>query len=89
MDIESLLKIFLGAFPNSTHPFDQERFLKYAIACAIEGRTIDSQTMLDAGVFPENVERYEVAYSWIRNTVEFIFNHLNPNDFSKFEDSLR
>lgn len=67
----------MGGYPESTHPKDNLRFLKYAIACALDDGSIDSQAMLDANVSPETVERLEVAYSWIRDTVNYVSVHYN------------
>jgi len=75
MDKEQLLKDFLGGYPESTHPNDNLRFLKYAVACAVDESSINSKAMLDAGVSPETVERLEVAYSWIRDTVIYVVAH--------------
>ena len=75
MDKEQLLKNFLGGFPESTHPYDNFRFLKYAVACAVDDSSINSQAMIDAGVSPETVDRLEIAYSWIRDTVIYVIGH--------------
>lgn len=80
---EELLKDFLSKFPNSPHPYDRGRFLKYALACAkIEG-TINTDAMLDGGVTTENIEKYEVAYGWIRETYDFIMRNIDINDNDK------
>lgn len=69
---EELLNDFLNGHPNSSHPLDTERFVRYAIQCAKEGSSIDIDTMLNRGVESDYVEKYEIAYSWIRTTVEIL-----------------
>lgn len=91
MDREQLLKDFLGLYPDSTHPYDRERFLKYALACAMDGVYIDTDTMVKSNkVTPENIEKYEIAYEWIRDTFDFMIKNLDlGNNLGKFLDSLK
>lgn len=69
---EELLNDFLNGHPNSSHPLDTERFVRYAIQCAKEGSSIDIDTMSDKGVEGDYIKKYETAYSWIRTTVEIL-----------------
>ena len=71
MTIESsvLLKDFLNGFPNSTHPLDNERFAKYAIACAEEGRYINTDE-INQYVSNERSEELVSAFEWIRTGIE-------------------
>ena len=61
------LDLFLGAFPNSAHPLDRKRFIKYAFEAAKAGQTLDEDAFGTAGVTEENISRYLDAYSWIRD----------------------
>lgn len=70
---EELLNDFLNGHPNSSHPFDTERFVRYAIQCAKGNASIDTNTMLNRGVESDYLEKYETAYSWIKTTVEILF----------------
>lgn len=60
------LDLFLGAFPNSAHPLDRKRFIKYAFEAARAGLT-NEDAFRKAGVTEENINRYLDAYSWIRD----------------------
>lgn len=61
------LDLFLEAFPNSAHPLDRKRFIKYAFEAARAEQTLDEEAFRDAGVTEENIKRYREAYSWIRD----------------------
>lgn len=65
--MSDLLNQFLGGFPNSSHPFDRKRFIKYAFEAARAGKALDVEALRMAGVTDENVKRYLDAYSWIRD----------------------
>ena len=72
MNKETLLQDFLNKFPNAVHPLDEERFLRYAIACAEDDVYIDTEAMKNAGVNLKRIEQLENAYSWIRGTYKFM-----------------
>lgn len=74
MNREELLDSFLSAFPDSTHPLDSKRFVAYAVQCAIEQSTIDSERIGEK-VSSERLNVLESAYSWIRETVDYIQEH--------------
>lgn len=73
MNKEELLKRFLEGHPDSNHPFDADRFLEYAIACANEGcTTIDLETIRKSGKVSESMmHMYDRAYPWIRGTYTY------------------
>lgn len=71
MNKEELLNSFLSAFPNSAHPLDNKRFVAYAVQCAIEHTTIDSESIGEK-VSSERLKVLESAYSWIRQSVDYI-----------------
>lgn len=72
MNEQKLLQDFLNGFPESSHPLDRQRFLNYAIECARNGNYIDSSALLCHGVSKECVEKYEIAFEWIRDTYNAI-----------------
>lgn len=61
------LDSFLGRFPNSAHPLDRKRFIKYAFEAARAGKTLDEDAFRKAGITEENIRRYLEAYSLIRD----------------------
>lgn len=61
------LDLFLGGFPNSAHPLDRKRFIKYAFESARAELPLDEDAFRKAGVSEENIKRYLEAYSWIRD----------------------
>lgn len=71
MGKEELLKSFLGGFPETTHPHDTRRFVEYAVQCAIEQDTIDEE-QIGEKVSQERLHDLRTAYSWIRETVDYI-----------------
>ena len=71
MNREELLNSYLSAFPNSAHSLDNKRFVAYAVRCAIEQSTIDSKHIGEK-VSPERLKVLESAYSWIRQTDDYI-----------------
>lgn len=61
------LNDFLGHFPNSAHPCDCKRFIKYAFEAARAEKALDVEAFRKAGVTEENIKRYLEYYSLIRN----------------------
>lgn len=74
MNEKELLSRFLNGFPNSTHPTDRKNFLEYAISCVENDHCIDVESMKEAGVELGVVEDYEIAYSWIKYTMDYLSN---------------
>lgn len=73
MEKEELLEFFLSEHPDSTHPCDQKRFFKYAIACAKDDcSAIDIETMRKSGKMSEEmIHYYDLIYPWIRDTYQY------------------
>lgn len=76
MGKEELLKSFLGGFPETTHPLDTRRFVAYAVQCAIEQDTIDEK-QIGKKVCQKRLHDLETAYSWIRETIDYIRENKN------------
>mgnify|MGYP003303091906 CR=1 FL=1 len=62
-----LLNDFLRHFPNSTHPCDTKRFIKYAFEAARAEKALDVEAFRKAGVTEKNISRYLDYYSLIRD----------------------
>lgn len=72
MNENDLLKLFLGGFPNSDHPYDRERFLKYAITCIRNNHNLDLSALRNKGLSEERIEEYQIAFEWIREAYCFL-----------------
>lgn len=70
---DDLLKEFLNGYPDASHPLDDARFARYSIACAEEGRYIDTAA-IDQNVSPERSEELVSAFEWIREAVKCLKN---------------
>ncbi len=66
------LDLFLGASPNSTHPYDRQRFIKYAFEAARAKEALDVEAFRRAGVSEDNIKCYLDVYSWIRDIQEML-----------------
>ena len=70
---DDLLKDFLNGFPDASHPLDDARFSKYAIACAEEGKYIDTAT-INKHVSFKLSEELVSAFEWIREAIVCLKN---------------
>lgn len=50
--LEELKETWLSAFPDSTHPLDIKRFIRYAVELAKEDGTLDHSEMENRGISP-------------------------------------
>lgn len=66
------LEMFLREFPDSTHPFDRKRFIKYAFDAARAEKALNEEAFRKAGVSEENISLYLEVYSWIRDIQEML-----------------
>ena len=71
MNEKDLLKVFLAAFPDSSHPKDRERFVAYAVACVKSGKRIDSDAMSEV-LSPDEITNLEIAFDWIKDTMDYL-----------------
>lgn len=69
-----LLELFLSQSPDSTHPEDRKRFLAYALECANNGHYINLKAMREHRLSEEDIEDYEIAFGWIRDTKDYLSN---------------
>lgn len=72
MNEKELLNLFLDTFPDSTHPKDRARFIAYAIECVRNGHYIDIDAMSERGLDQERIDELEIAFEWIRDTVDYL-----------------
>ena len=72
MNENDLFRAFLGGFPDSMHPLDMRRFVAYAFSCAENNHYIDTDGMRSGGVSEESMEVYENAFTWIRETCDYL-----------------
>jgi hypothetical protein len=78
MNEKELLNLFLGTFPDSTHPKDRGRFISYAIECARNSHYIDIKAMSEKGLDQERIEELEIAFEWIRDTMDYLSSKGTP-----------
>lgn len=70
---ENTLNSFLGGYPETSNPKDRIRFIKYALECIKNGKYLDTEAMKQSGNLSDSrIEYYESAYSWIRDTCDFL-----------------
>lgn len=70
---ENELNSFLGGHPDSSHPKDRIRFIKYALECIKNGKSLNIEAMKQSGNLSDSrIEYYGSAYSWIRDTYDFL-----------------
>lgn len=78
MNEKELLDLFLNSFPDSTHPKDRKRFTAYAVECVRNNHYIDVKAMSDQGLDHERIEELEIAFEWIRDTMDYLSNKGTP-----------
>lgn len=69
MDLNELKEIWLSAFPDSTHPLDLRRFIRYAIALAREDGALDHQEMAARGISEKRIQDYQRQYEFLREVL--------------------
>lgn len=70
---DDFLKDFLNGYPDASHPLDDRRFAKYSIACAEEGKYIDTDA-INKKVSSERFEELVSAFEWISEAVDCLKN---------------
>lgn len=69
MDLKDLKEAWLSAFPDSTHPNDAERFIRYAIALARENGSLDLEEMKSRGISDKRIRDYQRNYEFLRDVL--------------------
>lgn len=72
---EELLEQFLAVCPDSNHQNDMLRFVKYAVACAMDNAAINEEKLLER-LSSERVDELCSAYSWIKMTLDYINDNI-------------
>lgn len=64
-----LLDDFLNGFPDASNPLDDIRFAKYSIACAEEGKYINTD-IINQNVSKIRYDELVLAFEWIRTAID-------------------
>ncbi|MBO4786198.1 MAG: hypothetical protein J5510_03940 [Prevotella sp.] len=72
MELNELKELWLSAFPNSTHPLDTKRFIRYAVELARANGQLDHAEMESRGVRPDRIEDYQLKYEFLRDVLEVL-----------------
>lgn len=72
MELKELKELWLGAFPDSTHPSDRKRFIRYAMELAKEGGTLDAGEMERRGISPDAIRDYQCQYGFLRDVLDVL-----------------
>ena len=70
--LDELKESWLSAFPDSTHPFDTKRFIRYAIELARMNGALDHSEMESRGISPHRREEYQRQYEFLRDVLEVL-----------------
>lgn len=70
--LEELKETWLSAFPDSTHPLDIKRFIRYAVELAKVDGTLDHSEMESRGINPHRREEYQRQYEFLRYVLEVL-----------------
>ena len=69
MDLNELKEQWLSAFPESSHPCDTKRFIRYAIELAKVNGSLDHAEMEARGISPHRIEEYQRQYEFLRDVL--------------------
>lgn len=69
---EELKEQWLSMFPDSTHPCDTKRFIRYAIELAKVKGSLDYTEMEARGISPHRIEEYQRQYEFLRDVLEVL-----------------
>lgn len=72
MEREELKEQWLSAFPESSHPCDTKRFIRYAIELAKANGSLDHAEMEERGISPHRIEEYQRQYEFLRDVLEVL-----------------
>lgn len=71
-ELNELKEQWLSAFPDSTHPLDIKRFIRYAIALARENGELDLAEMESRGISRPRREEYQRQYEFLRLVLDVL-----------------
>lgn len=72
LKMEELKEQWLSAFPESSHPCDTKRFIRYAVELAKTGGSLDHAEMESRGISPHRIEEYQRQYEFLRDVLEVL-----------------
>lgn len=72
MEFNELKDKWLGAFPDSAHPLDRKRFIRYAIALARADGSLDTDEMEQRGISSESIQEYRSQYEFLRDVLDVL-----------------
>lgn len=72
MKLKELKEQWLSAYPDSMHPLDEKRFIRYAIALARENGSLDHKEMEERGIGSNRIEEYQRQYEFLRVVLDVI-----------------
>ena len=67
--LNELKEQWLSAFPDSTHPLDSRRFIRYAVALARVDGGLDHTEMERRGISEKRIEEYQRQYEFLREVL--------------------
>lgn len=67
--LNELKEQWLSAFPDSTHPLDLRRFIRYAVALARVDGGLDHTEMERRGISEKRIEEYQRQYEFLREVL--------------------
>ena len=70
--LDELKESWLSAFPDSTHPIDTKRFIRYAVELARADGALDHSEMEIRGISPRRREEYQRQYEFLRDVLEVL-----------------
>lgn len=70
--LDELKESWLSAFPDCTHPFDTERFIRYAIELARLNGALDHSEMERRGIRLQRREEYQRQYEFLRDVLKVL-----------------
>lgn len=70
--LEELKETWLSAFPDSTHPLDIKRFIRYAVELAKENGQVYHSEMENRGISPHRQEEYQRQYEFLRYVLQVL-----------------
>lgn len=70
--LDELKESWLSAFPDSTHPIDTKRFIRYAIELARMNGALNHSEMESRGISPRRREEYQRQYEFLRDVLEVL-----------------
>lgn len=70
--IDELKERWLSAFPDSTHPLDEKRFIRYAIELAKVNGELDHAEIESRGVSRRRREEYQRQYEFLQYVLDVL-----------------